>query len=130
MSLMLGLPNLYGSHEDGDTAQAIIDILTSFDIRDQVQYFQSYNVNINDKVCRLLAAELGLHPQKCHLRCAAHILNLVAKTILYGCDSGAVDQACEDEEAKDSDTELTDEMDDDEEVKEFERQARAQEAID
>ncbi|TVY73970.1 hypothetical protein Focb16_v006247 [Fusarium oxysporum f. sp. cubense] len=56
------------------------------------------------KVAWELATELGFNKQHRRLRCCGHIINLVARSILFGTDADAFEEDCQ------ADKELQDEM--------------------
>ena len=51
------------------------------------------SANTNDAALRRLESELLIDVDKQRLRCCCHIINLVCKAILYGCDINCVEEA-------------------------------------
>ncbi|KAI7202368.1 hypothetical protein KC316_g1838 [Hortaea werneckii] len=51
----------------------------------------SDNASANDRAIKVLSGSLDIHPRSHRLRCGAHIINLVAKAVLYGIDIDALE---------------------------------------
>ncbi|KAM4058389.1 transposase [Hirsutella rhossiliensis] len=54
-----------------------------------------HNAESNDTCLEDLGAELGFNKQHRRLRCCGHIINLVARSILFGTDADAFEEDCQ-----------------------------------
>jgi len=63
-----------------------------------VGYFIADNVNNNNTYIKELFIEFGFDPLYYHLCCMGHIINLVARMLLFGADSSALDKEEEDKD--------------------------------
>jgi hypothetical protein len=64
--------------------------MRDFKISDRIGYFVADNASNNDSALRQIAKEIDVDPLPQRIRCSAHILNLVARAIIYGTDSDYV----------------------------------------
>lgn len=60
------------------------------------------NATANDRAIKVLSGSLDIHPEYQRLRCGAHIINLVAKAVLYGTDIDAFESGEREEFLSDS----------------------------
>lgn len=63
-----------------------LNTIDDYDIRDRVGYFILDNTSSNDVAVNELSRELGLNSRWRRLRCAGHIINLIARQALFGED--------------------------------------------
>lgn len=92
-TVLLGLRPMYGAHSGVAIAEELMTVMRDFKISDRVGYFVAENASNNDAALREIAKEIDIDPLRQRIRCSAHILNLVAKAILYGTDSDCVADA-------------------------------------
>lgn len=91
-SLLLALPRQIGSHSGENIAARILDVFSSFSITsDQVGYFVSNNAHPNNTCLKCLASKLEFSYDERRLRCASHVINLIAKKMLWGQDKKLVE---------------------------------------
>lgn len=62
----------------------------------------SDNAAANDRAIKVLSGSLDIHPEYHRLRCGAHVINLVAKAVLYGADIDALEPGEREEFLSDS----------------------------
>lgn len=92
-TVLLGLRPMYGAHNGVAIAEELLTVMRDFKISDRVGYFVADNASNNDAALRQIAKEIDIDPLRRRIRCSAHILNLVAKAILYGTDGDCVADA-------------------------------------
>ncbi|KJZ69950.1 hypothetical protein HIM_10658 [Hirsutella minnesotensis 3608] len=103
-TFLLGLPQVEGRHSGENLADRISEILHEYGLKGRVGYFVTDNAESNDTCLEELGSELGFNKQHRRLRCCGHIINLVARSILFGTDADAFEDDCQ------SDKEVQDEM--------------------
>ena len=86
-TVLLGLKPMYGAHNGVAIAEELLVTMREFKISDRVGFFIADNASNNDTALQEVAKEIDIDPLRQRIRCNAHILNLVAKAILYGTDS-------------------------------------------
>lgn len=90
-SCFLGLCHLRGPHSGENMAEVVIEILRDYNIIDQLGYFVLDNASSNDiyimEILRQIRPDLS--PTHCRLHCFGHIINLAAKSFLFGKDAEA-----------------------------------------
>ena len=89
LTFLLSLPELVGSHKGENIAECVATILGEFALQERVGYFVLDNARNNDTAMEALAEEFGFDMKQRRLRCAGHIINLVARQILFGEDIDA-----------------------------------------
>ncbi|OAQ58284.1 ribonuclease H-like protein [Purpureocillium lilacinum] len=84
--ILLGLRPLSGKHNGASLADEVADTLAFWQLNnpDTVGYFTLDNAASNDTCMEDLAFEHGFSPEERRIRCAAHILNLCVRAMLYG----------------------------------------------
>lgn len=92
-TVLLGLRPMYGAHNGVAIAEELLTVMRDFKISDRVGYFVADNASNNDAALREIAKEIDVDTLRQRIRCSAHVLNLVAKAILYGTDSDCVADA-------------------------------------
>lgn len=85
-SVVLGIPEQTQSHSGDKIATQVINIIKEYGIGDQLGYFVLDNATNNDTAMEAIAQEFGFHAKNRRLRCAGHIINLIARSLLYGFD--------------------------------------------
>ncbi|KAJ3453198.1 hypothetical protein MRS44_018853 [Fusarium solani] len=103
-TFLLGLPQIEGRHSGENLAGRVSEIIHDYGFEDRVGYFVTDNAESNDTCLDELATELGFNKQHRRLRCCGHIINLVARSILFGTDADAFEEDCQ------ANKELQDEM--------------------
>ncbi|KAJ6437326.1 retrovirus polyprotein [Purpureocillium lavendulum] len=83
-TFLLGLPRIEGRHCGENLADRVSEILHEYGFEDRVGYFVTDNAESNDTCLEDLGRELGFKKQHRRLRCCGHIINLVARSILFG----------------------------------------------
>lgn len=84
--ILLGLRPLSGKHNGASLADEVADTLAFWQVNnpDTVGYFTLDNAANNDTCMEDLAFEHGFSSEERRIRCAAHILNLCVRAMLYG----------------------------------------------
>ncbi|KAG7426566.1 putative AC transposase [Fusarium oxysporum f. sp. raphani] len=103
-TFLLGLPQIEGRHCGENLAGRVSEIIYEYGFEGRMGYFVTDNAESNDTRLEELATELGFNKQHYRLRCCGHIINLVARSILFGTDADAFEEDCQ------ADKELQDEM--------------------
>ncbi|KAL9561355.1 hypothetical protein ACKAV7_014710 [Fusarium commune] len=93
-----------GRHCGENLAGRVSEIIYEYGFECRVGYFVTDNAESNDMYLEELATELGFNKQHHRLRCCGHIINLVARSILFGTDADAFEEDCQ------ANKELQDEM--------------------
>lgn len=83
-SLLLGLPMLYGQHSGINIAAVVTNLIRTYNIADSLGYFMLDNAPANSVAIEELAKTFRFNAKHRRLRCAGHIINLVAKAMLIG----------------------------------------------
>lgn len=81
---LLGLPHHHDSHSGHNLAETFVSIACQYNLQDRIGYFTTDNASNNDTCMEFLGAEFGFDHISRRVRCAGHILNLVAKAIMIG----------------------------------------------
>ncbi|KAK2669173.1 hypothetical protein RAB80_014699 [Fusarium oxysporum f. sp. vasinfectum] len=103
-TFLLGLPRIEGRHGGENVADRVSEILHEYGIKERTGYFVTDNASSNDTCLEDLGTELGFKKQHRRLRCCGHIINLVARSILFGMDVDAFEEDCQ------ADKEIQDEV--------------------
>ena len=99
--IVLGLPELKCRHTGVNIASQIYEILEEYHITSNVGFITLDNASNNDTAIEELGKQLGVNGPKRRIRCFGHILNLVAKALLFGHNSEAFeDELVQDIDAK------------------------------
>ncbi|KAK8007233.1 hypothetical protein PG989_001223 [Apiospora arundinis] len=104
LTFLLGLPRIEGCHGGENLADRVSKILHEYGIEERTGYFVTDNASSNDTCLEDLGTELGFKKQHRRLRCCGHIINLVARCILFGVDVDALEEDCQ------ADKEIQDEV--------------------
>ncbi|KAM3505831.1 hypothetical protein MY10362_002714 [Beauveria mimosiformis] len=94
-TFLLGLPRIEGRHSGENLADRVSEIIHEYNIEGRIGYFVTDNAESNDTCLDHLAVELGFNKQQRRLRCSGHIINLVARSILFGTDADAFEEDCQ-----------------------------------
>ncbi|GAB7336741.1 hypothetical protein MBLNU13_g10838t1 [Cladosporium sp. NU13] len=88
---------------DGESiAEEVLRVIHDYNIGDKVQYFMADNATANDRAIKVLSGSLDIRPEYHRLHCWAHVVNLVAKAVLYGTDIDALEPGEREESLSDS----------------------------
>ena len=96
-NVLLALRNTYGSHTAAEIRHHLLAVVREYRITTKLAFFMADSANNNDAALDLLQNDLDIQPSKQRLRCTCHIINLVAKAILYGCDIDCIEEAINDD---------------------------------
>ena len=97
-NVLIALRNTYGSHAAAELKHHLLEVIREYRITTKLAYFMADSANNNDAALDLLAVDLPIQPSKQRLRCGCHIINLVSKAILYGCDIDCIEDALQNED--------------------------------
>ncbi|KAJ3453314.1 hypothetical protein MRS44_017561 [Fusarium solani] len=103
-TFLLGLPRIEGRHSGENLAHRVSEIIHEYGIEEHIGYFVTDNADSNGTCLEDLGIELGFKKQHRRLRCCGHIINLVARSILFGTDADAFEEDCQ------ADKEIQDEV--------------------
>ena len=82
---LIGLPRLLGTHTGENLYSCIKPVIEHYNISDKLGCFMIDNSGDNNELMELLANDFEvIDPDRDHLHCAGHIINLVVKAILFG----------------------------------------------
>jgi len=84
--LLLSTPEQSDSHAGVNIAEGVSTIIDEFEIADNLGYFMLDNASNNDTAVAALAEIYGFDAPERRLRCAGHIINLIARHLLFGED--------------------------------------------
>jgi hypothetical protein len=99
-NVLLALRNTYGSHAATEIKHHLLAVIREYRITTKLAYFMADSASSNDAAIKLLQYDLDIQPSKQRLRCACHIINLVCKAILYGCDIDCIEDALQDDDGE------------------------------
>ena len=88
---LLSIPRLVGSHHGTNIAENVAEIICEFDLQDRIGYFVLDNAGNNDTCMQALACTFGFNWKERRIRCAGHVINLVAREILFGKNHDALE---------------------------------------
>ncbi|XWX00767.1 hypothetical protein V2A60_008788 [Cordyceps javanica] len=100
------LPRIESRHSGENLADRVSEIIHEYNIEGRIGYFVTDNAESNDTCLDHLAVELGFNKQQRRLRCSGHIINLVARSILFGTDADAFEEDCQAEKEIQDDVRL------------------------
>ena len=86
------MPRIEGRHSGENLADRVSEIIHEYNIEGRIGYFVTDNAESNDTCLDHLGIELGFNKQHRRLRCCGHIINLVARSILFGTDADAFEE--------------------------------------
>lgn len=79
------------SHTGANIAEFISQIIQTFSLEKKLGYFQCDNATNNNACIQALADQSEFEYQERRLRCVGHIINLVARALLFGNDPDALE---------------------------------------
>ena len=85
-TLLLALPALDNEHSGVNIAAQVSAIIKEFKIGDKISDFVLDNAFNNDTGMEELAKEFGFNWEHRRLRCIGHIINLIARQLLFRTD--------------------------------------------
>jgi len=88
-SFLLALPEQEGTHAGVNIAANITKIVKEFELEDKIGWFVCDNASSNDTCLEELGNIFGFDWRQRRLRCMGHIINLIARQILFGQDPDA-----------------------------------------
>ena len=94
---LLALRNTYGPHFAEELKHHLLQVTREYKITNKLAFFMSDSASNNDAALRLLEDDISIDTTKQRLRCTAHVVNLVCKAILYGCDTDCIEDALSDD---------------------------------
>ncbi|KAM4063334.1 transposase-like protein [Hirsutella rhossiliensis] len=80
-------PELRESHTGENIASQVAEVIESFEIQDKIGYFTLDNAKNNDTAVAALGHVFNFEGKQRRVRCFGHIINLVAKALLFGKDN-------------------------------------------
>jgi len=83
-TVLLSLPRQKGRHCGHGVSGTVAEVIREFDIGNKLGYFITDNASNNTTCLQFLGEEFNFSAPERHVRCAGHVLNLVAKAILFG----------------------------------------------
>ena len=90
-TLLLGLP-VISNHSGTEQARVLRILFKDYGIdHDKLGWFVLDNATNNDTTLEKLSKSIPFDPRKMRLRCAGHIINLAAHSVLYGQDSSKLE---------------------------------------
>lgn len=95
-TILLATPEQSDSHSGINIAEEVLKILKEFGLvgtKSRVGWFVLDNASNNDTAMDDLCEKLDLNSLERRLRCAGHIINLIARHLLYGFDKKLFDEA-------------------------------------
>jgi hypothetical protein len=95
-TVLLSLPRQKGRHCGYGISGTIAEVIREFDIGNKLGYFVTDNASNNATCLQFLGGEFNFIAPERHVRCAGHVLNLVAKAILFGSDVDAFESELRD----------------------------------
>ena len=82
---LLAIPEQTGLHAGVNIAEGVIAVIKDFGIKnEQIGYFMLDNATNNDTAMMAIAKEFNFNPIERRLRCSGHIINIIARHLLYG----------------------------------------------
>ena len=90
-TFLLSLPDIIGQHTGANLAELSLQIFNEYGISNKVGFFVGDNAGNNDTCTEEIAMELGFDASQRRCRCFGHIINLVAKALLFGEDKDAIE---------------------------------------
>lgn len=88
-SFLLAMPEHDGTHTGANIAANILEIIREFQLEGKIGWFVCDNASNNETCLKELGDTLGFDWKRRRLRCMGHIINLIARQILFGDDPEA-----------------------------------------
>jgi hypothetical protein len=83
-TLLLGLPHQAGRHIGVNIAPTISAIVQTFGLEQKLGWFVCDNASNNDTYIEALSSKFEFDHFKRRIRCISHVINLVARSLLFG----------------------------------------------
>ena len=90
--IVLGLPEIEDRHTGEKIAEAILEVIHSYEIHEKIGYFTVDNATNNDTALKVIGEQLGFQWEERRVRCFGHIINLVVRALLFGSEIDAFEQ--------------------------------------
>ena len=90
--VLLSLPSIDENHTGENIAKGVEKIILEFDLQQRIGYFVLDNASNCSSAVEVLAEKFSFDATKRRLRCAVHIINLIAQQIMYGSDLSAFEE--------------------------------------
>lgn len=88
VKIVLGLPEVARRHTGANVAEKIVEVFESFEIpKHKIGYFTLDNAAVNDTTMDFIGEAYDFNGRSRRGRCMGHIINLAAKTLLFGPDA-------------------------------------------
>ena len=85
-TMLLAVRHIQGDHSGKNQAKSILPVLEEYSLKEKLGYFITDNASSNDtcvtEIVETLRPDLNAGNQR--LRCMGHIINLIAKALLFG----------------------------------------------
>jgi hypothetical protein len=91
-TLLLGLPHQAGRHTGVNIAPTISAIVQTFGLEQKLGWFVCDNASNNDTCIEALGSEFEFDHFERRIRCIGHVINLVARSLLFGKDPEALEE--------------------------------------
>jgi hypothetical protein len=90
-SVLIGLKRVCGDHSGRNIAETILEVIGEYDIEGMLGYFISDNATNNDTCVEAILSDLlpQTNFKYRRMRCIGHVVNLAAKSFLFGQDPDA-----------------------------------------
>lgn len=95
-TVLLSLPRPKGRHSGYGISGTVTEVIREFAIGNKLGYFVTDNASNKATCLQFLGEEFNFIASERHVRCAGHVLNLVAKAILFGSDVDAFESELQD----------------------------------
>ena len=89
-NFLLFIPKIEGKHSSLNIAEIALAILNEFNILDRLGYTVTDNASSNNVALELIAEELDFNNKHKRLRCIGHIINLIARAVLFSKDPASL----------------------------------------
>ena len=81
----------------------MLEVIANYHIMESINFFITDNAPNNSTAVGKLHENVAIKTSKVRLQCAAHIINLFIKPILYSMDTNSINQVIEDADQDDGD---------------------------
>ncbi|KAI7771376.1 hypothetical protein LZL87_013875 [Fusarium oxysporum] len=91
-TFLLGLLQIKGHHYSKNLAGRVSEIIYEYSFEGRIRYFITDNAESNNTCLKELTIKLGFNKQYHRLQCCRHIINLIARSILFRTDADAFEE--------------------------------------
>jgi hypothetical protein len=91
-TLLLSLPHQAGRHIGVNIAPTISAIVQTFRLEQKLGWFVCDNASNNDTCIEALSSDFEFDYFERQIRCIGHVINLVARSLLFGKDPEALEE--------------------------------------